>query len=488
VSFLYRSAFAIAEDIKAGRASALDAVEFFLDRIETHNSALNAVVAMDPEAARARAREADAAAARGEDWGPLHGVPLTIKDAYGTRELPTVAGVPERAGKATAENAVAVQRYLDAGAILLGKTNVPFLSADLQSYNAVYGTTNNPWATDRTCGGSSGGAAAALAAGLTPLELGSDIGGSIRTPSHFNGIFGHKTSHGLISLIGHIPPAEGLLIEPDLSVAGPLATCVTDLAQALDLLLGPAAAIAGPCAAGPALPAPRFREAGELRVAVWADDPFCPVHPAIREHILAAADTLQALGARVDRAARPAFDPQANHENYTMLMLSILGADMPEALREQAQAAVAAAAPDDMSEPLLQLRGIALSHRDWLRESERRQRTRRAWADFFSDFDVLLCPCAHVPAFPHDHSEPMQARRLDVDGDARPYTDILRWAGLTLNAYLPATAVPLGTTDNGLPVGCQVAGPFLGDRTTLAVAALLEQHHRAFVPPPGYAS
>ncbi|KGE03946.1 amidase [Pseudohaliea rubra] len=487
MSFLYRSAFALAGDIKAGRASAVDAVEFFLGRIDTHNGALNAVIAVNPEAARQRAREADAAAARGEDWGALHGVPLTIKDAFATGDLPTVAGIAERAGRTAAENAVAVQRYLDAGAILLGKTNVPFMSADLQSYNDVYGTTNNPWAKNRTCGGSSGGAAAALAAGLTPLELGSDIGGSIRTPSHFNGVFGHKSSYGLISLLGHIPPAEGLLREPDLSVAGPLATSVADLEQALALLLGPAASIAGPCAGAPALAPARFREPGELRVAVWADDPFCPVHPAVRAHILAAAETLEELGAQVDREARPAFDAQANHENYTMLMLSILGADMPAAVREQAAAAVAAAAPEDMSEPLLQLRGIALSHRDWLREDERRQRTRRAWADFFKDFDVLLCPCAHVPAFPHDHSEPMQARTLEVDGQARPYTEILRWAGLTLNAYLPATAVPLGITDDGLPVGCQIAGPYLGDRTALAVAALLEQHHRAFVPPPGYA-
>ena len=487
MSFLYRSAFAIAEDIKARRTSAVEALDFFLERIAQHNGTLNAVVAMDPDSARERARAADAAAARGEDWGPLHGVPLTIKDAYATRDLPTVAGTPERAGRAAADNAIVVQRYLDAGATLLGKTNVPFLSADLQCYNAVYGTTNNPWDTTRTCGGSSGGAAAALAAGLTPLEVGSDIGGSIRTPCHFNGVFGHKTSHGLISLIGHIPPAEGLLQEPDLSVAGPLATCVDDIIAALDLLLGPAPAIAGPCATRPSLPPARFREPGELRVAVWADDPFCPVQPAVREHIESAAATLESLGARVDRAARPAFDPAQNHENYTMLMLSILGAEMPAAVRAQAQEAVAAAAADDMSEPLLQLRGIALSHRDWLRQDERRQQTRRAWARFFEDFDVVLCPCAHVPAFPHDQSEPMQARSLDVDGRARPYTEILRWAGLTLNAYLPATAVPLGTTTDGLPVGCQVAGPFLGDRTTLAVAALLERHHRAFVPPPGYA-
>lgn len=484
MSLLYRSAFGIADDIKAQQVSAVEVLTFFLERIDTFNTDINAVVAMDTDTALARARAADDAAARGEDWGPLHGVPVTIKDAYCTAGLVTVGGIPERAEYIPARNAAAVQRYVDAGAIVFGKTNVPFMSADLQVFNDVYGVTNNPWRLDRTCGGSSGGAAAALAAGLTPLELGSDIGGSIRTPCHFNGVFGHKPTHGLISLQGHLPPGEHVLSEPDLTVAGPLATCVDDLEKALDVLTGPAPDVAPRQSF--TLPDATFGDVGQLRVAVWSDDSFCPVEPVIAEHIEAAANCLEGLGASVNRSARPDIDPEANHHNYTQLMMSIIGADMPESVRRMAADRVAAADPDDMSEPLLQMRGIALSHRDWLRQNEIRTRTRRAWAAFFSHYDVLLCPCAHVPAFPHDHGEDMHSRLLQVDGAARPYTEILRWAGLTLNALLPATAVPLGTTRDGLPVGCQIAARHLGDRTSLAVARLLETHHRAFVPPPGY--
>jgi amidase len=481
---LYRSAFGIADEIRAGRASAVSVLEFFLERLDTYNPELNAVVATNVDAALARAAAADEAAARGENWGPLHGVPLTIKDAYATAGLATVGGIPEREGRVPERNAAAVQRYVDAGAIVFGKTNVPFMSADLQAFNAVYGVSNNPWNHERTCGGSSGGAAAALAAGLTPLELGSDIGGSIRTPSHFNGVYGHKPTYGLISLQGHVPPGESVLSEPDLSVAGPLATCVDDLERALELLLGAAPGIAADHPV--TLPPARFDSVRELHVAVWSDDAFCPVESAIREHIEAAADCLEGLGAQVDRNARPEIDPEANHHNYTQLMLSVIGADMPQSVRRMAAEQVAAADPADMSEPLLQMRGIAISHRDWLKQHEIRTRTRRAWADFFQRYDVLLCPCAHVPAFPHDTSDDMQSRLLRVNGQSRPYTEVLRWAGLTLNAYLPATAVPLGTTRDGLPVGCQIAAGHMQDRSALAVARLLERHHRAFVPPPGY--
>ncbi|CAN0598233.1 unnamed protein product, partial [Ectocarpus sp. 12 AP-2014] len=229
MSILYRSAFGLANDIKEGKLSAVSVLEFYLDRIERYNEGINAVVALDTDRALARAVEADKAAAAGEDWGPLHGVPMTIKDAWCTEGLVTVGGIPERKDFIPAENAIAVQRLLDAGVIIFGKTNVPFMSADLQSFNDIYDVTSNPWNSERTCGGSSGGAAASLAAGLTPLELGSDIGGSIRTPSHFNGVYGHKSSYELITLRGHLPPGEGVLSEPDLSCAGPLATCVDDL-------------------------------------------------------------------------------------------------------------------------------------------------------------------------------------------------------------------------------------------------------------------
>ena len=484
MSILYRSAFGLARDIKAGKLSAVTVLEFFLERVERYNGPLNAVITLDADRALARAVDADRAAAAGEDWGPLHGVPMTIKDAWCTEGIVTVGGIPERSTFVPRANAIPVQRLVDAGAVIFGKTNVPFMSADLQTFNDVFGVSNNPWDTMRTCGGSSGGAAAAVAAGLTPLEIGSDIGGSIRTPSHFNGLFGHKSSYDLISTRGHLPPGEDVLAEADLSVAGPIATCVDDLEQSLALLVGPAPDITAH--ALPPLPTPSFREPAHLRVAVWADDPFCPVDRAIADHIEAAAQALERLGAHVDREARPAVDMAANHANYVQLLMAVLGVDMPAALREGARAMVDAADPDDMSEPLLQMRGIALDHRGWLVQNEQRQRTRVAWESFFRDYDVLLCPCAHVPAFPHDHNPDLQARLLTVNGEQRPYTELLRWAGLTLNAYLPATAVPLGTTRDGLPVGMQIASRYLGDRTTLAVARLLETHHRAFVPPPGF--
>ena len=484
MSPLYRSAFELAAEVRSGRMSAQDLLRFFLDRIERLNPAINAVVVLDRERAMARALEADRAAARGEDWGPLHGVPITIKDAFCTEGLVTVGGIPERSENVPSANAVAVQRYLDAGAIVFGKTNVPFMSSDLQSYNEVYGCTNNPWDTQRTCGGSSGGAGAALAAGLTPLELGSDIGGSIRTPAHFNGVFGHKSSYGIVPQRGHLPPGEGVLSEGDLSVAGPMATSARDLAQALELLAGP-----GPEQAAAwrlELPAPSFEDPSQLRVAVWADDEFCRVDNDVARCVTEAGETLARLGARVDVNARPDFDPRANHQNYAQLLAAAMAGGMPQGVYQAARDAVAAADPADVSERMLQLRGIALSHRDWQKRNERRLHTGAAWAAFFENFDVLLCPCAHVPAFPHDHSPDVHARRLAVNGDSRPYLDILGWAGLTLNAYLPATAVPAGISADGLPVGLQVVAPYLGDRTSLAVASLLEDHHRGFVAPPGY--
>jgi amidase len=481
-NILYRSAFALADDIRAQRLTAVDVLEFFLARIEQFNPDLNAVVVLDVDRARAKAVEADAAAVRGEDWGPLHGVPITIKDALCTEGLVTAGGIPECRDNIPRSNANSVQRYLDAGAIIFGKTNVPFMSQDLQSYNEVYGTTNNPWNPERTCGGSSGGAAAAVAAGLTPLELGSDIGGSIRTPSHFNGVFGHKPSYGIISQRGHLPPGETLLVETDLSVIGPIGTCPGDLEQALDVLVAP-----NPVEARAwhiELPPPRTRDPERLRVAVWSNDHFCPVDAEIAAAIEAAADSLEQAGASVDRQARPDIDPQNNQVNYALMLNAAIGAGHPADVHDAMRAVADGSAPNDDSFAVLQARGITISFRDWLAQMEKRQHLRKAWAQFFIDFDVLLCPCAFVTAFPHDHSPDMLARTLVVNGEQRSYLDILGWAGLTLNALLPATAVPVGTSSEGLPIGMQVVADYLEDRTALAVAKLLEQHHRGFVPPP----
>ena len=484
MNILYQSPFTLAKAIKAGETSATEVLEFFLRRVAQHNPRLNAVVALDTERAGARARAADAAAANGEDWGPLHGVPLTIKDAHCTAGLVTVGGIPECREHTPQTNADGVQRYINAGAIVFGKTNVPFMSADLQSFNEVYGCTNNPWDLKRTCGGSSGGAAAAVAAGLTPLELGSDIGGSIRTPCHFNGVFGHKPSYGLVPKHGHLPPGENTLTETDLSVVGPIGLSADDLEQALDILAGPNAEQAR--AWSIELPPARTTDPGKLRVAVWADDELCRVDEEIVAAINAAADTLEQLGASVNRRARPDFEPRRHHVNYSLSLAAAIGGGMPDAIFRMMRDMAEGSDPADISGDILQARGIAAHHRDWVRWYEKRQHFRVSWNSFFENYDVLFCPCVHLSAFPHDHSPDMSARRHTVNGAAREYMDILFWAGLTLNCGLPATATPIATTREGLPIGLQIAGNFLDDRTTLAVSKMLAEHHRGFLPPPGY--
>ncbi len=474
-------AFELARAIKSGRLAAVEVLERFLERIERHGEAINAVVALDRERARRRARAADAARARGEDWGPLHGVPCTVKDALLVRGLATTGGDPGHAGHIPRETAIAVQRYIDAGAIVFGKTNVPFMSSDMQSYNDVYGTTRNPWHGERTCGGSSGGAAAALAAGFTPIELGSDVGGSIRTPCHFNGVYGHKPSWGIVPQRGHLPPGARALSEGDLGVVGPMGTCVDDLEQALELLAGPPPELAA--AWSIELPRARASEPGRLRVAVWADDPLCPVDQEIKAAIEAAAGCLERLGATVSHSARPGFDAREHDRNYRYLLHAAIGAGMPRSVFESMAETLRSLADDDHSGRAIMARGIAGPHRLWERENERRLRFKRAWAEFFGDWDVLLAPCAFVTAFPHDHSPDMAARSLQCNGEPRPYFDLLFYAGLTLSAHLPATAVPVGVSSEGLPIGMQIAGDFLQDRTTLAVARILEREFRGFAGP-----
>jgi amidase len=484
MNILYESPFALAAAIKAQTLTSKEVLEFFLKRVEEHNPKLNAVVKLDAERARGRAIEADMAAKNGEDWGPLHGVPVTIKDALGTEGIVTVGGIPECKDNIPAINAIGVQRYIDAGAIVFGKTNVPFMSSDLQSYNDVYGVTNNPWNVERTCGGSSGGASASVAAGLTRLELGSDIGGSIRTPSHFNGVFGHKPSFGIVSQRGHLPPGENILSEGDLSVVGPIGTRPDDLEKALDILVAPNPEDAKAYSIN--LPPARTTDPKQLRVAVWSDDSFCPVDSEIVAAIEAAADSLQQAGATVDRNARPAVDFQKSHLNYGHMLMAAMGSGMPNEVFDMMKDIAENSDPADISPSMLQARGISSSHREWNSGMERRAHIRAAWASFFEDYDVLLCPCVHLTAFPHDHSPDLTVRTHTVNGETRDYMDLLKWAGLTLNALLPVTATPIATSSEGLPIGVQVVADYLEDKTALAVAKMLEQHHRAFVPPPGY--
>ncbi len=467
-------ASALARRIKDGEVTAEAALEHFIDRIERLDGALNAVVVRRFEQARERAREADRALARGEDWGALHGVPMTVKETYEIAGWPTTAGIEALRDHVSAHTSVAVQRLLDAGAVIFGKTNVPAYASDLQTYNDIYGTTHNPWNPDLTPGGSSGGAAAALAAGFTPLELGSDIGGSIRTPAAFCGVCGLKPSFGLISTRGHVPGPPGALARRDLSVAGPLARHVADLEQALTILAAPDEEEA--TAWRLELPPARHRALKDFRVATWLDDPRCPVDRPIVDALEGLSARLAELGTSVDAGARPdGVTLGEAHDMYYRLLTGTMGEGLPTGLYDQLSEAAGKAPADDHSYRTLFARGATQSHADWQRSHEQRSVMRAAWARFFQDFDVMLCPVVQTLPFSHRHTPGPDQRTLTVNGVAQPYMDILVWVGLAGAVYLPAATVPIGLTADGLPLAVQVIGPYLEDRTVLAFAAALER-------------
>lgn len=481
----YRPAKELARMIRDGEISSEALLGAFLERIEQHNPALNAVVYMDIDAARKRAKEADAALARGESWGPLHGLPMTIKETYEVAGMPTTAGSPQLKDHCPRQHAVAAQRLQDAGAIIIGKSNVPLFAGDLQTYNEIYGTTNNPWDTARTPGGSSGGAAAALAAGLTPLEFGSDIGGSIRTPASFTGVCGHKPSYGLVPGRGHIPGPPGSLSAADIGVMGPLARTVDDLELALDITAGPDERET--VGWGLSLPKARHHQLKDFRVAAWLNDPACPVDQEIVGLLEATVSSLRDAGVKVDDEARPRdIDLASSHEVYYALLSAAVGAGLPKKVFDNRADAAATAHESDHSYAIRFARGATQSHAQWLRAHEKRLHMQRAWADFFNGFDVLLCPVTNTLPFKHDHSAPIDERTLIVNGQTTPYLDILMWVGLAGVVYLPVTVVPIGKTQSGLPVGVQIVGPYLEDRSCLEFARQLEKLMGGFTPPPGY--
>ncbi len=438
------------------------------------------MILQDRAAARERADGADAARAAGQPLGPLHGVPMTVKESYDLAGHPSTWGIPDLRGHVATEDALAVQRLAAAGANVFGKTNVPLRLADFQSYNAVYGTTDNPWRQGCTPGGSSGGSAAALAAGLTGLEIGSDIGGSIRNPAHYCGVFGHKGTWNLMPMRGHA--LGGALTPPDISVIGPLARSAFDLDAALRLLAPPDEIEArGLRIELPGLTQPN----SALRIAVWPDDALCPVSAAVRDRVHAVAQALAGQGAQVDDRARPDFSAEHSHHSYLALLHSAMSARTPDAEFAALVAKADRLAADDLGPAAVVLRAQTLRARDWQRLNEARTQIRWAWHAFFERFDFVITPVMSTGAFAHDHGAFGQ-RTVLVDGSPQPYFNQIFWAGLAGVAYLPATVIPAGCGPDGLPIGVQIIGPAYGDLRTIQLAQRLEQAGFDFKPPPGW--
>ncbi|MFF7755034.1 amidase [Streptomyces sp. NPDC007971] len=482
MEWIFETAGQLVAALRAREVSSVELTAEAIARIERVDEAVNAVCVPDFERARAAARDADRARARGGD-GPLLGIPVTVKESFDMAGLPTTWGLPAYRDYVPVRDAVQVSRLRAAGAVVLGKTNVPVGLQDVQSFNEVYGTTNNPWDRGRTPGGSSGGSAAALASGFGALSIGSDIAGSLRTPAHFCGVYAHKPTLGLAASRGMVPPrVPALPGEPDLAVVGPMARSARDLVLLLDVMAGP-----DPLTLGVAhevrLPPSRHERLCDFRVLVLEEHPLIATGSAVRAGVNRVADALAGAGARVERHSPLLPDLTEAAMLYTQLLCSGFSARIPAEVYEQLRTRAAGLGADDRSLAAARLRGTVFSHRDWLEANGRRELHRHGWRQLFSRFDAVVCPVTPTPAFPHDHNPDAEERRIDIDGVGYPYFDQLVWAGVATMPGLPATAVPAGRSPGGLPVGVQLIGPMFEDRTPLRLAELLEQQIGGFRAP-----
>lgn len=454
---LFLSAQTLAGRIRGRELSSTEVLEAHLAQIARQNPALNAIVTLDEAGARERARAADAALARGEIWGPLHGVPVTLKDSHAVRGMRTTAGFPPLADYVPAEDGAVAARLRGAGAVLLGKTNVPELLADPQCENPIFGRTNNPWDRTRTPGGSSGGACAAVAAGLSALDIGSDIGGSIRIPAHFCGVCGLKTTEHRVPRTGHIPNLPG---NPPsariLAVIGPQARTVDDLTLALQLLAGPDGidtdTVPVPLSPLPSL-APR-----DLRLA-WAPTfPGVPVSASVRAAVEQAAWRFAQAGAQVEETL-PALDFAQQDALFTRLVRAVTRVFAPPTPGE-----------------------TPLTYAQYLTDLAERDTFIRLWERFFGAWDALLCPAVLAPAIPHTP----KGTPLTVDGESVPYWELISHC-LPFNLTgQPALVVPAGLSPEGLPIGVQIVGPRWSEMRLLAIGRLLEAMLGGYRRPPGY--
>jgi len=479
----FSSASKLARMIRAKKIGCVELLDHHVARMRRHNPKLNAIIATRLPAARRAAVKADAMLrGRGAKPGPLHGVPMTIKESFDIVGMPTTWGLTELKNHRAKKHALVVERLLGAGANLFGKTNVPVNLADWQSFNPIYGTTNNPWDLGRTPGGSSGGSAAALAAGLSGLEYGSDIGASIRNPAHYCGVYGHKPTYRIVSPRGQT--IFDTVSEHDIAVVGPLARSADDLALALAVTAGP-----NPIDGAGwqlALPPARQTRLRQFRVAVLLNHRTAEVDVSVQNLIRAAARFAATRGAKVSFTARPDFDHDEAHRVYIQLLRHATSGRQPDAQYKRFLARRPTLRSNDFGYEAQFIRGTTMAPREWVALNEKRHRMRLAWAEFFKNWDVLLCPAAATAAFPHMQNGERWERMIRVNGKPQPSTTQMFWAGYPGMAFLPGTVAPVGLTREGLPVGVQIIGAQYADYTTIRFAQILEREYYRFQPPPGY--
>lgn len=465
------SAIAMAEALANGAISSEELVAVHLDRIRQANAAVNAVVTLDIDGARLRARESDARRAAGKPLGRLDGMPMTVKDSLLTAGLRTTSGATELKDHVPEEDAASIGRLKAGGANIFGKTNMPAWAEDIQTSNSLFGLTRNPWNLDHSPGGSSGGSAAALAMGFTPLEVGSDIAGSLRIPAHACGVYAHKPSLHLVPDRGHVPPPPGILGSTDLAVVGPMARTAADLGLLFEIL----ADSSGDQAPGwtPRLAPARHAGIRHYRVAVWIDDPRLAVDQETRGMIEDVGRTLEKEGATVDFKARPFQDTAQVVDAYLDLVLPFLGESVGSDELAQMQPAALTAPARQYVDRLSSNRGMSAAA---YRSAKAVQaQVVSEWARFFREHDVVICPVMPGAIGRHDVNRPSWRRTREIEGREIAYWDQALWCGaLASFAFLPATARPVTMSGLGVPLGLQIVGPFMEDRTTLRFAELTD--------------
>jgi amidase len=481
-SLVFKSALELGRMLRARKISSHELLQSCLDQYAKHNDSINAVVVTQLDEAKKAATAADKRLKRGRPLSPFDGVPMTLKESFDWVGTPSTWGDPVLKDNMPKVDAVAVERMKAAGAVPYGKTNVPFHLSDWQSFNAIYGTTNNPWDVTRTPGGSSGGAAAALATGMSAIEIGSDIGASIRNPAHYCGVYGHKPTYGVVPYRGHLMP--GSVSISDITVAGPMARSARDLTAMMNILVGSEGIEARGLHVN--LLKATQKSFKDFRVAIKISSPVSEVDQPLQDLLKTLSAFLQKRVKRLSWEAQPEFSDEEAYENYITLLRATATKRMSADEIENYAAQARTLPGDDKSYVAMMTRAFGLSHSGWLKANERRYQMARDWDHFFGDWDVLLCPTAASAAWPHDQNGERHERFIPVNGKMVSTIDQRFWAGYSCNFFLPSTVVPIGLTAEGLPCGVQIITRAYGDYTSLRFAELLEREFYSFTPPPGY--